>query len=126
MSQTKREPVEYTVLEKSLVGNEIHEAGAVVKYDGLPAENLQPMCDEGRSRYQEYLASNVERVAKMKEQNSEPGVGDPAAFIAAFRKELAEQQANQAQVIADAIAAAFAKFMAPAAKGKKSEDASIA
>lgn len=120
-TQEKREPVEYTVLEKSLIGNEIFEAGAVAKYDGLPAENLQPMCDVGRARHQEYLASNVERVRVMKEQNAEPGIGDPAAFMAAFRKELAESQASQAQVIAEAIAAAFAKFApvaAPAPKGK--------
>jgi hypothetical protein len=47
MAEQKRDPVEYIVLEKSLIGNEIFEAGTTVKYDGLPAENLQPTCDEG-------------------------------------------------------------------------------
>lgn len=84
----------YVVLEKSLVGNELHEAGATVEYDGLPAENLQPTCDLGRARYQEYLKSNAERVAKLKDQYSESAVGDPAAFAAAFAKELALQKAE--------------------------------
>lgn len=55
----------YKVLEKSLIGNEIHEAGAIVEYDGLPAENLEPQCDLGRERYKEYLVSNETRIAKM-------------------------------------------------------------
>ena len=120
MSTEQRAPVKYTVLERSLVGNEIFEVGAVVDYAGLPSENLAPTCDEGAARYQEYLASNKERVAAMIEQNREAGVGDPAAFLAAFRKELAVSQASQAQVIAEAIAEAFAKFatVAPVKVGK--------
>lgn len=65
MSTEKREPVEYIVKEKSLIGNELHEAGARVHYAGLPSENLEPTCDEGRARYNEYLKSNEDRVAKM-------------------------------------------------------------
>jgi hypothetical protein len=91
----------YVVLEKSLIGNELHEAGAVVEYDGLPAENLQPTCDEGRARYQEYLKSNAERVAKLKEQYTESAVGDPSKFAADFAKALAAQQVeHQAQMAA--------------------------
>ena len=55
----------YRVKELSLIGNELHEAGAIVEYDGLPAENLEPLCDLGRAKYQEYLASNAERVKRM-------------------------------------------------------------
>jgi hypothetical protein len=99
MAEQKRDPVEYIVLEKSLIGNEIFEAGTTAKYDGLPAENLQPTCDEGRARYQEYVESNAARLAKMREQYAEaPGVaGDPNAFAAAFRKELAEANAQHAE-----------------------------
>jgi hypothetical protein len=105
MTQDKREPVEYIVLEKSLVGNEIFEAGATVKYDGLPAENLKPTCEIGEARYQEYLASNAERVAKMKEQFSEQaaGVGDPKAFAEAFSAELAKANAEAAEVQAQLL-----------------------
>jgi hypothetical protein len=84
----------YVVLEKSLVGNTLYEAGAIVEYDGLPAENLQPTCDVGRARYQEYLRSNAERVARMKDQFGESAVGDPDAFAKAFARELAAQKAE--------------------------------
>lgn len=84
----------YVVLEKSLIGNRMYEAGETAEYDGLPAENLQPTCDVGRARYQEYLKSNAERVATMKDQFSDSAVGDPAAFAAAFAKELASQKAE--------------------------------
>jgi len=70
----------YKVLEKSLIGNEIHEAGAIVEYAGLPSENLEPQCDEGRAKYQEYLVTNNARVKAMKEQFSESAVGDQVAF----------------------------------------------
>jgi len=55
----------YRVLEKSLIGNTIHEEGAIVEYDGLPAENLEPLCDAGRAKYQEYLVSNEARIKRM-------------------------------------------------------------
>ena len=55
----------YRVKELSLIGNDLHQAGAIVDYDGLPAENLEPLCDAGRARYQDYLKSNAERVARM-------------------------------------------------------------
>jgi hypothetical protein len=74
----------YRVKELSLVGNELFQAGAEVEYDGLPAENLEPLCDEGRAKYQEYLDSNAARVEKMIKENQAGGVGDPAAFAAAL------------------------------------------
>lgn len=55
----------YRVKELSLIGNELHEAGAIVEYDGLPAENLEPLCEAGRAKYREYLESNEQRVRKM-------------------------------------------------------------
>ena len=58
----------YRVRELSLIGNELHEAGAIVEYDGLPAENLEPLCEAGRAKYREYLASNEERIKRMFEE----------------------------------------------------------
>jgi hypothetical protein len=112
-----REPVWYITREKSLVGNDVHEAGTKVQYDGLPSENLEPTCDEGRARYQEYLRSNAERVANLRQQFSESAVGDPSKFAADFAKVLAEQQAeHNAQMAAlvaqnHAMAAAFSDAM---------------
>lgn len=126
-----RQPVEYIAREKSLVGNEMYEAGQRVSYAGLPAENLQPTCDIGRARFQEYLESNKDRVAKMISDNkegSENGIGNANAFMTALlkqreedRKDLAEQLArqseqmqHQSQMQAEAIGTAVAQAMANA------------
>lgn len=86
----------YKVKEKSLIGNEIHEAGAIVEYDGLPAENLEPQCAEGEAKYQEYLAVNAERVRVMKEQHTESAVGDQVAFAKTIAKAVADALASNA------------------------------
>jgi hypothetical protein len=85
-----REPVQYRVKEASLIGNEIFQPGAIVSYDGLPSENLEPLCDIGRARFAEYQESNRARVTRMIEMNKESGVGDPAQFAAQFQKALKE------------------------------------
>jgi hypothetical protein len=96
-----RKPVKYRVKEKSLIGNTLYEAGQEAEYDGLPADNLEPLCDEGRARAAEYEQSNKARVQKMVAANQESAVGDPAAFAAAFAKQLAEERAeHQAQLAA--------------------------
>lgn len=104
----------YRVKEKSLVGNTLHEAGDIVEYDGLPAENLEPMCEEGEAKYQEYLASNRERVAKLNEQYSESAVGDPTLFAAKFATELQRSNEEFKASIPGMIAAAVAQAMAMA------------
>lgn len=96
MSNESRAPVKYRVKEKSLIGNQIHEAGAEVEYDGLPADNLEPLCDIGRARAAEYVQSNKERVAKMIADNQESAVGDPTKFAEQFAKALAEERAEHA------------------------------
>ncbi|MGZ3184412.1 MAG: hypothetical protein ACXU8N_18400 [Telluria sp.] len=102
----------YRVKEKSLIGNTLHEAGDIVEYDGLPAENLEPMCEEGEAKYQEYLASNRERVAKLNEQYSESAVGDPTQFAAKFAAELQRSNEEFKASIPGMIAAAVAQAMA--------------
>lgn len=83
--QAKRQPVEYEVLEKSLIGNELFEAGSRAFYDGLPAENLKPLCAEGEKRAAEYIESNKARVAKMIADNAtspgEHGIKPDASFL---------------------------------------------
>jgi hypothetical protein len=97
-----REPVQYRVKEKSLIGNDVHEAGATVSYAGLPSENLEPLCDEGRKRAVEYKESNAARVKQMIASTAgDSPVGDPAKFMEAFTKALAEERAeHQAQLAA--------------------------
>ena len=96
----------YLVKEKSLIGNRIYEAGEMAEYDGFPAENLEPTCPEGEGKRLEYVESNKARIALMLEQNPS-GVGDPAAFLAAFVKAQADASASQAQQISDAVAKAL-------------------
>lgn len=101
---TKRAPVKYLVKERSLIGNELFEAGAIADYDGLPAENLEPQCDEGRARAEEYRISNEKRVSLMMANHKESAVGDPAQFLANFAKFMQEENARQAEKMNDAIA----------------------
>ena len=101
----------YRVRELSLIGNDLFQEGATVDYDGLPAENLEPLCDEGKAKYQEYLDSNAARVKKMRDLHSDSSMGDPAAF---------------AKAIADAVSSGIATAVAaaqvmPAAKAKAKE-----
>lgn len=107
---------QYKVKELSLIGNELHQAGAIVEYAGLPAENLEPLDDEGRAKYQEYLDSNAARVKKMRDLNSESAVGDPADFAKAITAAIsAGIAAGMAQV-----AAIPAEVPAPKGKAKDS------
>ena len=112
-------PIKYIVKEKSLIGNELFEAGAEVELpEGtLPAENLEPTCERGAAKYQEYLASNAARVAKMKDQFGEGGLtGDVAALskliataVAQALKDQKEADAAQAAALAEAEARALAE-----------------
>lgn len=97
MPNETRKPIKYRVKEKSLIGNAIHEAGAEVEYDGLPADNLEPLCDDGHARAAEYVESNKQRVATMIAANQESAVGDPAKFAEQFAKALAEERAEHAE-----------------------------
>jgi hypothetical protein len=120
----------YRVKELSLVGNELFQAGAEIEYNGLPAENLEPLCDEGRAKYQEYLDSNAARVKKMVSENQASGVGDPAAFAVALAKNQAEQATVIGTAVAEAVAAAFARLLpegipAAATKAGKTDKASL-
>lgn len=100
MSNVTRQPVKYLVKEKSLIGNQLYEAGATVDYDGLPADNLEPLCDEGRARAAEYEQSNADRVKTMIASNQESAVGDPATFAKQFAEALATERAEHAAQMA--------------------------
>ena len=105
-------PAIYTVLEKSLIGNEMFDAGANASYDGMPSENLAPTDDVGRQRYQDYLDSNAVRIKAMNAANPDSQVGDPALFAAALAKELATQNANVADQVTAGIKAGIKELIA--------------
>lgn len=117
----------YLVKERSLIGNTIYEAGEKAEYDGLPSENLEPTCDLGRARAEEYRVSNAERVKNMITANAESAVGDTVAFMNAFRKEMQQSQENVANAITDGIAKALAAIFpahppAEAVDGQSAEE----
>lgn len=124
-----REPVKYRVKEKSLIGNDVHEAGATVSYAGLPSENLEPLCDEGRRRAAEYVESNAARVKAMVASHAgvESPVGDPTKFMQAFAEELARERAEHQAQIAQLVATnqAAALQLAEAAKNMATLAAAI-
>lgn len=108
-----RGQVKYITTEKSLIGNELHEAGAEVMYDGLPAENLKPTCDVGRARYQEYLESNQARVVKMIEDAKGTDLNKMQQELMASlaQKQIAATEAQAGQIataVAQAVVAAMA------------------
>jgi hypothetical protein len=89
-------PIKYIVKEKSLIGNELFEAGAEVTLpEGtLPAENLEPMCERGQAEYQKYVASNAARVARMKDAFSEDSSAN-VVLAAEIGKAVAAAMAEQ-------------------------------
>lgn len=100
MTAAPRAPVKYTVLARSLIGNTIYEEGQTAEYDGLPAENLAPTCDEGRARAIDYADSNTARIAKMRADNPEAGGMDAAAFGKAVAAAIAKSNAEHAEQLA--------------------------
>lgn len=107
----------YKVLELSLIGNELHQAGAIVEYDGLPSENLEPTDAAGEAKRQEYIESNKRRIRQMMEDNKGGDVLDTAALIKRMHDQGAEAderarkaQEDQPALIAQAVVAAMAAF----------------
>jgi hypothetical protein len=96
-------PIKYIVKEKSLIGNELFEAGAEVTLpEGtLPAENLEPMCERGQAKYKEYLASNAARVARMRDAFSEDTSAN-VVLAAEIGKAVAAAMAEQRAELAGA------------------------
>lgn len=78
----------YKVLEKSLVGNEVFEAGVEVEYDGYPSANLEPLCDQGRKKAVELEELNKKRVELMISQNPPAAGMDAASFAKAIAEAL--------------------------------------
>jgi len=104
-------PIKFIVKEKSLIGNELFEAGAEVTLpEGtLPADNLEPMCERGVALQEEYKRSNAERIAKMREQYADAATGDAAALSKAIGEAVAQAIAAQNAEAAELEAAAAKK-----------------
>lgn len=107
-------PPRYLVLERSLINNQIHEAGAEVEYDGLPSENLKPLDAAGEAKAEEYKASNAKRVSgMMDEAKASPlaGAFDPSKIVQQMADMQAEQAAQNAALM-ERMATIFAEKLA--------------
>jgi len=109
----------YKVLEKSLVNNQIYEAGEEVEYDGEVSGNLEPLDDAGRAKRAQYEASNKQRIATMlQDAKDSPNAGavDPSTII----KQMADMQRQQAadtEALMERMSAMFAATLANALAG---------
>lgn len=114
---------QYRVKELSLIGNALAQPGDIVEYDGYPADNLEPLDDEGIAKREEGRAVDAERVRKMIEQYRDSAVGDPAHFAATLAQ---AQAATIGQAVAEAVSKAFEGLVASGAvlrgKGKAVSD----
>lgn len=109
----------YKVLEKSLVNNQIYEAGDEVEYDGEVSGNLEPLDEAGRAKRAQYEASNKQRIATMlQDAKDSPNAGavDPSTII----KQMADMQRQQAadtEAMMERMSAMFAATLANALAG---------
>lgn len=100
-------PIKYIVKEKSLIGNEIFEAGAEVTLpEGTwPGSNLEAKCERGLAKFAEHAEMEKVRIAKLNREFGDQGlIGDTAALAqaisAAVTAALAEQRREAEQAAA--------------------------
>ena len=92
-------PIKYIVKEKSLIGNEIFEAGAEVALpEGTwPGSNLEAICARGVAKFAEHAEMDKARIAKLNADFGEKGLtGDVNALAKLMAAAVAEALANQA------------------------------
>ncbi|CAB4120820.1 hypothetical protein UFOVP5_57 [uncultured Caudovirales phage] len=92
--------LKYKVLERSLIGNEIFEEGAIVDYDGYPSSNLEPQCDEGRAKASELVQINKQRIKQMQLDNPASPTIDQDAFAKAIATAISASNAEHADRMA--------------------------
>lgn len=109
----------YKVLVKSLLNNQIYEAGDQVEYEGEASENLEPLDDAGRAMRAKYEASNKQRIATML-QDAKDSPNDGAVNPATIIKQMADMQRQQAadtEAMMERMSAMFAATLANALSG---------
>lgn len=124
-------PIKYIVKEKSLIGNELFEAGAEVELpEGTwPGPNMEPTCERGTARQAEYNDVILPKMRKdlQARYGQDSGMtGDMAALSKAISAAVAEAIASQKDETA-ALQARIAELEAAADKpAKKAKSADLA
>lgn len=80
----------YRVLAESFIDNHRRHVGEVVEFAGLPADNLEPLDDEGKARAAEAKAVRRQGLEQMVADFKPIAGVDPAAFAAAVAKAVAD------------------------------------
>lgn len=109
----------YKVLEKSLLNNQMYEAGEEVEYEGEVSGNLEPLDDAGRAMRAKYEASNKQRIATMlQDAKDSPNAGavDPSTIIKQMA-DMQKQQAADTEALMERMSAMFAATLANALAG---------
>lgn len=75
----------YKVLRDSYINHVLVEEGSEVDYDGLPSDNLEPTCAEGKKQAAAFIKADAERRAGLKIENADSTVAiDPKAIAEAM------------------------------------------
>ena len=118
----------FTALERSLVGNEMVEAGTTgvrLPEGTLPGPNMKPENEEAEAMVAEYEASNKARIAQMQADNPSAIGGNADAFAAAVALAIKESNAAHAAQMAEMTAMVAklveAGYNAPKGKAKATE-----
>jgi hypothetical protein len=93
----------YRVKAVSFIDNSLRQEGDVVEFDGIPADNLEPMQDEGDEAAAEFVQAKADSL--LRQQFAAAG-GDPndAAALEAFAKDQAAKTTSGPGVL-DALKA---------------------
>lgn len=104
----------YRVLTKSFINNSLVEEGAVIDYDGVPSDNLEPMDAPAEKAAEQSGSANTESIVR---QKAAALGGDPNAVdtTAATSAAAAAAQATLQGGSPEKVGAAAAAAISPAA-----------
>lgn len=93
----------YRVLTKSFIGNSLVDEGAVIDFDGVPSDNLEPLDPPAQAAADQAGSANTESIARQKvaAAGADPNSVEATAAVSAAAS--AAQQALQAQGVAGLV-----------------------
>lgn len=71
----------YKVLQRSFINDRPYEEGAIIEYDGIPAENLEPICKDAHKAVKAAAAAGI-ATAATQDWNPVLGISDAGKALA--------------------------------------------
>lgn len=93
-------PLQYIARELSFIDNRMVQAGEPVSYAGMPADNLEPTCDEGYARQKQHRADQARRAAAAQVvpvAAAAPDLSQLLAMVAGLQQQVEALKANQSK-----------------------------